>query len=87
MSRRALVLLALLVAVYVASYMWLSRRGYAQADQWNCRGFYYFTPEPTDVWRVKHFGCARFFFPINALDRALGTGRSPACEPLWGLSR
>jgi hypothetical protein len=42
-------LAALLFAVYVDSYLWLSRRGYEQADRWNCRGFYYFTPELTDA--------------------------------------
>jgi hypothetical protein len=82
-----LIVAVVLVAVYVATYLYLSRRGYEQADQWNCRGFFYFTPQPTDAWRVKHFGCAYLFAPINALDRALGTGRHPGCEPLWGLSR
>jgi hypothetical protein len=45
--------LGLLFTVYVAAYLWLSRRGYEQADEWNCAGFYYFTPEPTDAWRAK----------------------------------
>jgi hypothetical protein len=86
LSRRPY-LLALILAVYGASYLWLSRRGYDEADRWNGCGFYYFTPENSDVWRVKHFGCAEVFAPLNGIDRALGTGRAPAKEPLWGLSR
>ena len=66
MSRRMVWILALLVAGYIASYVWLSRRGYEQADEWNCVGFYYFTPQPTDAWRRKHFGCAALFFPPHA---------------------
>jgi hypothetical protein len=86
LSRRSC-LLVLVLAVYGASYLWLSRRGYAEADQWNCRGFFYFTPEDSDAWRVKHFGCAEVFAPLNGIDCVLGTGRSPAAEPLWGLSK
>lgn len=85
--RRYLLLLTVLFAVYLASYLWLSRRGYAEADRWNLCGFYYFTPEPTPAWRAKNYGCAKLFGPLNAVDRELGTGRPPACEPLWGLSR
>jgi hypothetical protein len=77
----------LFLSVYIESYLWLSRRGYEQADRWNCRGFYYFMPRPTDEWRVKNYGCAFLFAPLNRIDRARGTGRPPACEPLWGLSR
>jgi hypothetical protein len=88
MWRRAVLVVAVpFLVLYVASYLWLSRRGYEQADEWNCKGFYYFAPEPTDAWQRKNYGCAAVYGPLNAIDRALGTGRSPACEPLWGLSR
>jgi hypothetical protein len=87
MPSRTVVLVALLLAAYVGAYLWLSRRGYAQADEWNARGFYYFTPEPTRAWELRNYGCARLFAPLNAFDRALGTGRPPACAPLWGLSK
>jgi hypothetical protein len=85
--RLRLVLSALVFVVYVGSYLWLSRRGYEQADRWNCRGFYYLTPENTDVWRKKNSGCVYLYAPLNDLDRGLGTGRAPASEPLWGLGR
>ena len=47
MPRRAAILVSLLLVAYVASYLVLSRRGYAQADEWHLCGFYYFTPQPT----------------------------------------
>ena len=76
-----------LLLLYVGSYVALSRRGYAEADQYNMKGFYYFTPEDSDAWRWKNYGCVTLFRPINAVDRWLGFGRPPACEPLWVLSK
>lgn len=79
---------ALFVLVYVGSYAALSRGGYAEADQYNMKGgFYYFSPEDSDAWRWKNYGCMCLFAPPNAVDRWLGFGRHPACEPLWGLSK
>jgi hypothetical protein len=76
-----------LLLLYVGSYVALSRRGYAEADQFNMKGFYYFTPEDSDAWRWKNYGCVTLFRPINAVDRWLGFGRHPASEPLWGLRK
>jgi len=76
-----------LLVLYVGSYVALSRRGYAEADQYNMRGFYYFFPEDSDAWRLKNYGCMYLFLPINAVDRWLGLGRYPGAEPLWGLSK
>ena len=77
---------ALLLSSYVGSYLALSRRGYATADRYNFCGFYYFLPQNSDDWRVKNYGCALAFSPLNIVDRWLGFGRAPASEPLWGLS-
>jgi hypothetical protein len=82
-----LVLIGLVLTVYVGLYAWLSRRGYAEADQFRIKGFYYFSPADSDTWRAKNYGCAALFAPLNAIDRAFGWGRGPASEPLWGLSR
>jgi len=82
-----LVLFALLLVVYVGSYYVLSRRGYAEADRYDMKGFYYFTPENTDSWRLRNYTCVDLFLPLNAADRWLGFGRYPTCAPLWGLSR
>ena len=78
---------ALLLLLYVGSYVVLSRRGYAEADRYNMKGFYYFFPENSAAWRWKNYGCMHLFRPLNALDRWLGLGRHPASEPLWGLSK
>lgn len=85
--KQLLVIVTLLLGVYVSSYIWLSRRGYAEADQYNIKGFYYFFPESSDAWRFKNYGCVFLFWPLNAVDRGLGFGRYPASEPLWGLSK
>jgi hypothetical protein len=78
---------ALALALYVGSYYGLSRRGYAEADQWNLKGFYYFSPEDSDAWRRKNYACVYLFWPLNAVDRCLGSGRYPASEPLWRLGK
>jgi len=80
-------LVVVLLTVYLASYLVLSRRGYREADAWNMNSFYYFTPEDTDIWRHTNFGCVLLFSPLNLIDRALGIGRPPASEPLWRLSK
>jgi hypothetical protein len=77
----------LLLAVYAGSYLWLSRRGYAQADQHNLSGFYYFFPVNTDAWWYKNYGCVCLFWPLNVIDRSLGFGRHPAREPFWGFGK
>jgi hypothetical protein len=82
-----LVVLGLLLGVYVSSYLWLSRRGYAEADRYNFHGFYSFTPENTDAWQTRNYTCVKLFKPLNVLDVALGFGREPASTPLWGLCK
>ena len=87
-NRKTLVATAIVLLVaYVTLYLWLSRRGYTEAEQFRMAGFYYFSPEPTDAWRLKNYGCTLLFWPLNAVDRSLGSGRQPASEPLWGLSK
>lgn len=77
--------LVLLVA-YVATYVLLSRRGYAEADRIETEGFYYFTPEESRAWRWKNYGCVVLFYPLNLIDRGLGLGRVPGAEPMWRLT-
>lgn len=77
---------ALVLLLYLGSYVVLSRRGYAEADRYGIKGFYYFLPEDSDAWRLKNFGCVLLFSPLNAVDRGLGFGRRPAAEPLWGFN-
>jgi hypothetical protein len=87
-KRPLLVFGALLLLLYVGSYVGLSRRGYAEADRYDMKGgFYYFSPEDSDAWRWKNYGCVSLFWPLNVVDRWLGFGRHPSPEPLWGLSK
>lgn len=80
------VIVGVVFLLYVTSYVALSRRGYAEMDRWNASGFYYFSPEDTDAWRFRNTACIHVFWPLNAIDRAIGVGRAPAHEPLWSLS-
>lgn len=88
-KKRRLVLVfgVLLLLLYIGSYVVLSRRGYADAEQYNMKGFYYFFPADSDAWRSINYGCVCLFWPINVVDRWIGTGRYPASEPLWRLGR
>ena len=88
MRKRTILLWAIVVLLtaYLCSYLWLSRRGYAEADQQGMAGFYYFSPENSNAWRFKNYGCVILFWPLNVVDRVTGFGRYPASEPLWELS-
>jgi hypothetical protein len=86
-KRLLLVFVALLLLLYVGSYVVLSRRGHAEADKYNIHGFYYVYPEDSRAWRLKNYGCVYLFWPLNVVDRWLGFGRYPASEPLWGFSK
>jgi hypothetical protein len=82
-----ILVLSLVFLTYLTSYLVISRHAYAQAEQSGIKGFYYFTPENADSWRWKNYGFIVFYYPINVVDQWLGTGRAPAKEPLWQLSK
>lgn len=88
MSRLQYILFAIIVLafVYVGSYLFISRRGYAEARQADWPGFYYFTPENSDRWRRLNNGCRIFFAPLNMIEQWLGTGMTPAHDPLWNVT-
>jgi hypothetical protein len=79
------VVAVIFLASYVGSYLVLSRRGYAHADEYGIKGFYYFDPMDNDAWRYKNYPCVILFWPLNTIDRAMGCGRHPAAEPLRGF--
>ena len=83
---KIMIVAALLIAAYLASYVWISRSGYAEADEFRFKGFYYFSPVNSDAWRCKNYGCTVLYWPLNVMDRSFGLGRHPASEPMWGLS-
>lgn len=71
---------------YVSLYFVLTRRAYADADRYQSEGFYYLTLENTAAWRFRNRICLYLFWPLNFVDRGVGTGRDPAPEPLLDLS-
>jgi hypothetical protein len=87
MSRRRLVIVIALLVLYVGSYLALSRLGFAQARAWGGKGFYFFTPRDSALWRVFNYGCVGLYYPLIVADNELGTGMWPAKEPLWGLTK
>jgi hypothetical protein len=89
MTRRRAILLGVaftFLLIYAGFYYGLSRRGYAEADVYHFQGFFYFQPENTDQWRYLNYGCVVVFYPVNVIDRIIGTGRYPGSEPFWCFS-
>jgi hypothetical protein len=86
-ARRWWLIAIVLVVAYVASYLILSRRGFAQTEALGGKGFYFFSPEDTATWRTCNYGCVVLFYPLIVADNLLGTGKPVANEPLWHLSR
>jgi hypothetical protein len=87
MPRRWVFVTAVLFCLYVGSYLVLSREGFAYADRVRAKGFWFFEPRGTVVWRLSNYGCVYTYYPLIAIDCWLGTGRGPAAEPLMGLSK
>jgi hypothetical protein len=50
-------------------------------------GFYYYIPEDSNEWWDRESRVRSFFAPINWLDRQFNREYSPACPPLFGLSK
>jgi hypothetical protein len=78
--------LVCLLAVYVGSYVVLSRRGMAMSEAAGFAGFYFFPPEDTDAWRRMNYGCVYVYYPLIMIDNWIGTGKGIGCEPMWRLS-
>jgi hypothetical protein len=79
--------LVLALLCYVGSYLALSRVGFAWADQYGAKGFYFVEPRDTRLWRLENSTCVCVYCPLIIIDNWLGTGRWPGSEPLWGLDR
>jgi hypothetical protein len=81
-----IVLVGFLLALYVYSYLMLSRQGHAQAPQWQY--FWYCKAEDSDAWRLRESICQVLFAPLNILDQWSGFGRPPgSIHPTWGISK
>jgi len=66
-----------LLAMYLGSYLTLSRVGFQQADAMGVKGFYYVTPIGP-VTRSLNCTLYLLYYPVMAVDNALGTGRPAA---------
>jgi hypothetical protein len=85
----ALVLMCL-TACYVGSYCYLSRRGMREAKTYGITGFLYVPTEEAFRTRedlARHHARARFYAPLNCLDKALFGGQGPVRDIMWGLSK
>ncbi len=81
--------LAPLLALYVASYYHLSRRGMQQARACNMRGFLYAPLEEVSRTRdlSRHEARAWLFAPLNQMDQAVFRAQGPVRSIFWGLSK
>jgi hypothetical protein len=70
-----------LLAIYVGSYLVISRVGFRHADDIGAKGFYYVMP--VEQWtRFSNTSLWAFYSPLSAIDCWLGTGRAAACDPM-----
>jgi hypothetical protein len=81
-----IVLMCMLIAAYVSSYIILSRRGFATSNASGCSSFYFFPPEDTNAWRRMNYGCVYFYYPLIVIDNWIGTGKPIAHEPMWRIT-
>jgi hypothetical protein len=80
----------LLLAVYVGSYIYLSRRGMAEAAATGWRYFFYCPVAdvvPYQNLPLQHRLALKVFDPINQLDHAWFGGGTPCHGITWGLGR
>ncbi len=83
--RKWMAVIAILLLAYVSSYFILSRRGFAQADNWNAKGFYFVFPSRPAEWKVN-WCLVVVYYPLIVIDNMLGTGRPIGSEPIYRLS-
>jgi hypothetical protein len=79
--------LALLLAFYMGSYLYLSRRGMREAKVYNLSGFLYIPAtevvQPSDL--TRHYNRTRLFAPLSLADQVLFGAPPPLGRPC-GLS-
>jgi outer membrane protein assembly factor BamB len=82
--RRLLLAVGFVVALYLVSYVLMSRVGFRYANMSESAGFYFVPPATPRGYAVHAFFVAAYS-PLIALDNFVGTGRPPGEEPLWEL--
>ena len=75
----------LLVAMYIGSYLLLSRLSYKRADALDLEGYYFVAPTSQRAETLNRC-ITYFFYPLVFVDCRLGSGRCPASVPMSGLS-
>ena len=85
--RQVGLVIALLLSLYVAAYLHLSRRGDAWCRPNNFHGFLYVLPGDCEKWYEWHKFCRFIFHPANELERALGGELYPVQNICFGLSK
>lgn len=69
------------LAVYVMTYLYFSRCGYAEQDIYSGLGFYYSSPYNGGASGSHEF-CRWLYSPLQSFERWMGSTRSPALWPL-----
>jgi len=83
-GRRLLYIWLALIILYVTSYGFLSRRGFAISDKYGYEGFYFLEPRPTALWQLWNYRLVAFYYPCIFVDyNVLGIGRPIASTPKW----
>jgi hypothetical protein len=88
--RRMLLIVAGALAMYVGSYLALSRRGMAEARAYGYPYHFYVPLEKvtqSEDWQHIHYLLVRIYSPLEEIDRQLGTGKSACRGWTVGLSR
>lgn len=79
-SKVVQVLLVLSLSVYISSYIVISRRAFAYSKQIGIDGFWFVVPLSDEAKRENDFR-NMIFWPAVQIDRLIGTGRTPLCNP------
>ena len=90
LRRRWKLIALVLFALYLGSYLILSRLGMAEMKKYNLAGFFYVPAEKaleSEDWEKAHLCLAEFYAPLDEIDCALGTSRGHCRCILRGLSR
>ncbi|MFL5245987.1 MAG: hypothetical protein ACJ8FY_28285 [Gemmataceae bacterium] len=90
MKRLGLICISVLLFLYLANYLYLSRRGYAEARKVGMEGFYYSKmPDNDSSETIYQFHrnnryLKMLYWPANKLDCLLGTGREAVTPSSFG---
>jgi hypothetical protein len=88
--RHTLLTVAGALAMYIGSYLVVSRRGMAEMQSYGMTAFFYVPADKvfkSPEWEEAHYFLMRVYEPLNYIDCALGAGKSPCHGFTRGLSR